>query len=87
MEDVIDLGFFLIHGKDLFFGTVIVSTCLLFLSLFLTPFLTLLLFFTITLNLFLEDEVDWDLVVFLEVAWHRDFNDRWVILKIEKQTV
>lgn len=53
----------------------------------LPPFLPFFFFFTITLNLFLEDEVDWDLVVFLEVAWHRDFNDRWVILEIEKQTV
>jgi len=84
LEDVIDLGFFLVHGENLFLGTVIVGTCLLFLTLALLFPLTLLLFFSITLNLFLEDEVDWDLIVFLKVAWNRDFNDRWVILEIKK---
>ena len=61
-----------------------------FLLFALFSLLGLLLFLflaSVTLDLFLEGEVDFDPVVLLEVARHRDFNDTGVVLEIEEELI
>lgn len=61
---------------------------LLFFGLFLAA--TLLLLFlasSFTFNFLFKDKINWDLIILLEVARYWNFNDRWVILQIEKKTI
>lgn len=88
MQSFVDLGLLFVHGKDFLFRSVIVI--LLFLAFFttlLSTFLAFLLFATFTLDFLLEDDIDWDLIIFFEVAWNRDLNDGWIVLEIEEKTV
>lgn len=88
LQSFVDLGLLFVHGKDFLFRSVIVI--LLFLAFFttlLSTFLAFLLFATFTLDFLLEDDIDWDLIIFFEVAWNRDLNDGWIVLEIEEKTV
>ena len=87
-KSLVDLGVLLVHGEHLL-GLLIIVGLLLFLALalLLTALLAFLLFATFALNLFLENDVDGNLIVLLEVAGHGDLNHRRVILQIEEETI
>ena len=86
-QGFINLGILLVHGEHFlrFFAIIILLLSLLLLRF--AALLSLLLLAVTALDLFLEDNVDRDLIVLLEVAGHRDFNDRRVILEIKQEAI
>ena len=68
-------------------GWSIILSLLLLTLLLLASLLSLLFLAALTLDLLLEDDVDGDLVVFLEVAGHRNLNNGWIVLQIEQETI
>lgn len=87
-QGFINLGILLVHGEHFlrFFAIIILLLSLLLLLRF-AALLSLLLLAVTALDLFLEDDVDRDLIVLPEVAGHRDFDDRRVILEIEQEAI
>ena len=86
-QDVVDLELFFSHSHNMLLWTIILGLLLSFLALLLLATLLTLLSLATTVNLFLEDDVDRDVIILLEVARHWDLDHRWVILQIEEETV
>ena len=84
---MIDLCFLLVH-REILLRRTLIGLLLLFLPLpSLLPAFAFLFFGAFSNDFFLKDYIYRNLVVLLEVAWDRQFNYRWIILKIKEEAV
>jgi len=69
--------------RKLFLFTVIIILLLLF--LLFASLLLLFLFGSIFFYRFFERKIDLDSVIFTEISWNWDFNDRRIVFKIKRR--
>ncbi len=87
-KDFVDECLLHIHGRRVLDNFVFVGLLLLFALLFLSSsFLAFLFLVSIPLYFFVENEINFYVIVLLEVPRDGDFDDGWVVLKIEEETV